>query len=220
MSFLLFATVAALAAGTAGFMFGRRRERSETDPAVEGKDAGAKETEDAGSRPVVAAPNGLSRLPLALGDVVSAETDAAAGASRVHVERWLAGGIVARDGDEVVGVVFVAPEGARQESVAVFAPPRRDIALITAVTTEVGNDPPTTIDIEGIVMRRRARIPVRLERIGHHAPRLGDTAIWAEYEASGRAVGIVIRGDAGTGVWLGTRYEDGEYDRMGSGDAA
>ncbi len=206
MSFLLLATAVAVAAGAAGAFIARRSTvaRDDVPPAP---------PPPAGPSP----PKGLETLPITLGDVVAVDTPAA------REERWLEAVVVARDGADIVGAVFVAPEGSKAEAVAAFAAPRRQIAWLTPVTVQGvslgGAELPSTLEIDGAPMRRRARIPVTLERAGKGAPQLGDRGVWAEYEATGRAVAIVIQGGASTRAWSGMLCEPGEYERMGSGVA-
>jgi hypothetical protein len=204
MSFILLATAAAVAAGAAGAFFARRsrRDDSEAPPAP-------------ALPPPAAPPRGLETLPITLGDVVSIDTPAA------REERWLEGVIVAREADEIVGALFVAPEGSREQAVVAFAQPRRQIGWLSPVAAGVlppgAGELPSTLEIDGVAMRRRARLPVTLERAGKGAPQLGSKGIWAEYEATGRAVAIVLSSAAESRVWSGTLCEPGEYERMGSG---
>lgn len=206
MSFLLLATAAAVAAGAAGAFFARRSGAR--------KDA---EEPAAPKPPAIAVPRDLDSLPITLGDVVSIDTPAA------REERWLEGVLVAREGDEIVGALFVAPEGSREQAVAAFAPPRRQIAWLSPVAASAlpsGGELPSTLEIEAIPMRRRARLPVTLERAGKGAPQIGTQAIWAEYEATGRAIAIVLQSPTGNLAWSGVLCEPGEYERMGSGTSS
>ncbi len=89
MSFLILATVCAFAAAAAGVAVERRRGRGEAPPGPP-------------SLPTAAVdPFAREGLPVGLGDVVSAEGG----------ERWLAGAIELRDGEHLVAVLFLAPEG-------------------------------------------------------------------------------------------------------------
>jgi hypothetical protein len=202
MSFLLLATAAAVAAGAAGVFFARRSGTT-------------KEEIEAPKLPASVLPRGIDALPVTLGDVVAVDTPSA------REERWLEGVVVAREGSEIVGALFVAPEGKREEAVVAFAPPRLQIAWLSPVSSTglvaSGAEMPSTLEIGGVPMRRRARLPVQLERAGRGAPQLGDRAVWAEYEAAGRAVAIVIQGTSTCLAWAGTLCEPGEYERMGSG---
>lgn len=205
MSFLLLATAVAVAAGAAGAFIARRSNAPKEAPPPAPPPAGR------------VPPQGLERLPITLGDVVSVDTPAA------REERWLEGVLVARDAHEIVGAVFVAPEGRHAQAVAAFAPPRKQIAWLSPTNVDGlilgGAELPSTLEIEGAPMRRRARLPVRLERAGRGAPTVDGSAIWAEYEATGRAIAILIQlGDKTLG-WSGLLCEPGEYERMGSGNA-
>lgn len=206
MSFLLLATAVAVAAGAAGAFIARRSS------AV--KEAPPPPTVATGARPP---PSGLDSLPITLGDVVSLDTPGA------REERWLEGVLVARERGEIVGAVFVAPEGRDVKAVAAFAPPRRQIAWLSPTDVSglvaSGAELPSTLEIDGAPMRRRARLPVSLERGGRGAPTVDGQAIWAEYEAAGRAITIILQLGGRTLAWSGLLCDPGEYDRMGSGDS-
>ncbi len=210
MSFLLVAAMIA-AASAAGAAFARRgpraadRKEGSPDPAA---------AKVAAPKPPYAAPPKLderavfARLPVSLGDVVSFDRE----------ERWLAGAIVARDGNEVVGAVFLAPEGVRLEAVAAFPAPRREIFWLSPIEVDSGIEPPTSADFGGVVMQRRSRIPVTLTRMGQGAPHIGETGIWAEYEAAAGARALLLRSAAGVFAWSGAHCDEGEWDRMGRGE--
>jgi hypothetical protein len=228
MSFILLATAVVAAASAAGAAFARRTGRRD-DPRSSSPDAvpddpnapspsdvilKAKPKEPERSKPLTKAVKVaddsaiFARLPLALGDVVSFDMQ----------ERWLAGALIARDGSEIVGVLFLAPEGAKLEAVAAFPSPRREIFWLSPVDAESGLEPPTSADFAGVVMRRRSRIPVTITRAGQGAPHVGESAIWAEYEASAGARAILIRGQSGVFAWSGAHCDEGDYDRLGRGE--
>ncbi len=212
MSFLLFAAAASVLAAGAGFLAARRGGRGDAKPPSAGQpDAVAED-------PRLAA---LSRLPVSLGDVISVEADDRwhrTGAKTAFVERWLEGGVAVFDGTELVAALFVAPEGGTQEGVVAFAPPRRDIGWVSRASVDVGAEAPATIEIDGVVLSRKRRLSGTLLRVGKGAPRLGDAGMFVEYEASGAMIAVVVKGEQTT-AWLGKRYEQGSYDRMGSGGA-
>jgi len=215
MSFILFAACASALAAGAGFFAARRSQ----------KNGGLADEPQSLPAPVEisADQQAMARaLPLQLGDVVSVEEDAAGAAvaaRMTHSDRWLEGGIAIFDGAEVVAAVFLAPEGDRQEAVVAFAAPRREIGWLSPIAAEVGSEAPTAIELGGVVLSRKRRLAVRFERIGRAAPRLGESGIFAEYEASGELMAVIIRGQSSTLAWLGRRYQEGHYDRMGSGNA-
>jgi len=208
VSFLVIATIVA-AASAAGFTWGRRERGRQTPP-------GPSDRVDAVKKPapIDAAPveeprpaADLAKLALSLGDVVSYERD----------ERWLAGSLVARDGSEMVGALFFAPEGSRHEVVAAFPAPRREIFWMSAVAFESGTEPPTSVELGGGILQRKARIPVAFTRAGQGSPDVGDSGMWAEYGAAGGARAVIVRTSGGTYAFVGQGLAEGEYDRMGKG---
>ncbi len=226
MSFILLAAAVVAAASAAGAAFARRaasRTDREADPET---NTDAPDPQAVWAPPARVAPPPkattperalpkpvdekqlFARLPLALGDVVSFDMQ----------ERWLSGALVAKDGSEIVGVLFLAPEGARHEAVAVFPTPRREIYWLSPIDMESGIEPPSSADFGGIVMRRRSRVPVTITRMGQGAPHVGESAIWAEYEASAGARAILLRGQSGVFAWSGAHCDEGDYDRMGRGE--
>ena len=214
MSFILLALAASALAAGAGFVAARRARRDEEEPPprqLPEPELSADERALAGA------------LPLALGDVVTVEEDALGGVVAVktaHNDRWLEGGVAIFDGSEPVAVVYLAPEGDRQEAVVAFARPRREIGWLSPTPAEIGAEAPTSIELGGVVLTRKRRLAVRLVRIGRAAPRLGESGTFAEYEASGDLMAIVLRGSDGTAAWLGKHYAEGRYDRMGSGNGS
>jgi hypothetical protein len=223
VSLTLILTVTAAVAASMGYLAARRQgdaaPESDRNPGAKGKGGPGDDEEDgdreggagrAGKRkprPPVRATSAFEDLPLALGDVVTAERE----------ERWLAGALVAREQGRVVGVLFVAPEGAVQKAVAVFSPPRRDVYWMDPRDLEVPGEPPSTVEIGGIALRRRGRLPVTLERVGQGTPDLGEEGLWAVYEGGGRDVAVMIAGRGRTCVWSGARLDEHEYDRLGAG---
>jgi hypothetical protein len=187
-------TVAALAAASAGYVAARQMR----------KHAEAAEDERASA----AAPRSpYEGLPLALGDVVSADGD----------ERWLTGAVIAREGEELVAVVFFAPEGAVHDAVAVLPPPSRSIGWLSPAELTCPSEPPASIELGGKVYARRARWPVAFECAGQGAPALGATGFLAIYDAGERAMALVLTASGRTVALHGRRYDEGEYDSLGSG---
>lgn len=197
MSLTLVAAVAAAAAASFGYLSARRS-------------SGANDDGGAGDRPPSrrAGSGGVfAQLPLALGDVVMAGDE----------ERWLAGAIVAQEKDDLVAVVFMAPEGAQQGVVAVFPPPRRDIYWLAPWAVDSPDEPPATLEIAGMTMRRRGRLPAALKRIGQGAPPTGEAGIVALYEGGGSDVALVIASEGRLYAWAGRRIDEDGYERLGGG---
>ena len=220
MSLTLLIAVTAATAAAAGYLVARKAGRAPSegdgdDPGDEAPDSkgegekpekgtgtGRKRAGDAKKKPE---PAPFATLPLALGDVVSNGTD----------ERWLAGAVVAREGDRVIAALFVAPEGKENKAVAAFPPPRKDVWWMSPTEIQTPDEPPATIEVGGVAMSRKARLPVKLGKHGQGAPPVGEEGIWAVYDR-GRDVAVVISSGGVAAAWVGVRLEEDEYDRLGA----
>lgn len=149
----------------------------------------------------------MESLAVSLGDVVSVEGH----------ERWLAGAILAYDGPTLAAGVFFAPEGQKLEVVASFPEPRRSILWLSAADVEIGHEAPTSIEIQGVFLQRKRRLPVQLKRAGQGAPDIGSEAMMAEYAATGGDAALILRTHARTYGWFGRDIAPPHYDRMGKG---
>lgn len=210
----MMAVTAAIAA-TMGYMAARRRGDDERGDDERGDDEGelrAPERRKAGARGAV--PAGSEDLkapflgmPVALGDVVSSHVE----------ERWLVGALVLREQGSVVAALLLAPEGGALTAVATFAPPRREIFWMEPVEVASPDEPPATIELGGVTMRRAGRLPVEVERLGQGAPGSFTQALFATYEGHRREVAVVIASQGHVHAWAGRRLDEGEYDRLGEG---
>lgn len=215
MSLILAAcALAALAASASGGYWAALRRRSkdeETPPKKDDKgDKGDKGSRGATSRANAkkrATASAFAALPLSLGDVVVADRE----------ERWLAGGLIAKEGDRVVAALFFAPEGAAIKMVAAFPEPRREVLWLDGARVDSPPEPPGSIEIEGVSMTRRGRLPVALSRHGQGVPNVGETGILAEYEGGADEVAVLVTSEGRSFAWRGRRLADGQYDRLGSG---
>jgi hypothetical protein len=195
--------VTAAVAASLGYIASRRKEPSEAQVVpVKPPAKNVKESPKTAPKP---ASDPLLELGLALGEVVSAEGE----------ERWLTGVIVARDRGQTAAAVFIAPEGIEHRAVFAFPPPERAIFWLAPVEVTSSPEPPATLEIGGMVMRRKRRLPVSFERLGQGAPRMGSEGIFAMYETGGREVAAVITSEGQVFAWSGRRLEEGEFDRMG-----
>ncbi|WP_438019074.1 hypothetical protein WMF18_08410 [Sorangium sp. So ce315] len=198
MSLTLIAAAAAAVAATVGYMAARREREAQAGGGGEDEPAArARSPEDAI----------WDELPLALGDVVLAGTE----------ERWLSGAIVARERGELVAAVFLAPEGSAQRAVAAFPAPRREILWLAPATVDSPDEPPATLEIAGMTLRRRVRLPTALARLGRGAPAVGEAGIFALYEGGGNDAAVVLASEGRIHAWAGRRIEDGGYERLGGG---
>ncbi len=213
MSFTLLLAVTAAVAASMGYLAARKHGDEDEAPPDSGgeKKEGGKQEEKPRQRPAPAAkkgpaPSPFATLPFALGDVVSSGQE----------ERWLAGAVVAREDGRVIGALFLAPEGKVQHAVGVFAPPRKDVWWMSPADVASPSEPPATLEIGGVAMSRKGRLPVSLERLGQGTPAVGEEGIWAVYDR-GREVAVVIASQGQAHAWSGVRLEEGEYDRLGGG---
>lgn len=204
MSLILIAVTATVAASL-GYLVSRKREAgpgqiSTTKVVVVAQKTGGKKA-DAGEPA-----NALSAFELGLGDVVSAEGE----------ERWLAGAIVAKD-TKTIAALYIAPEGIGHRTVVVFPKPERTIQWLAPTELISPAEPPATLEIEGLNMHRKARLPVLLDRLGQGTPHVGSNGILALYEAGGREAAVVLTSEGKVYAWFGRKLDEGEYDRMGGG---
>ncbi len=216
MALTLLLAVTAAVAASMGYLAARRHGTEDDGPPDSRDEDRLKKSGQADEAPEKPAPKPAQKpaavsppfatLPLTLGDVVSAGPD----------ERWLAGAVVARENGRVIGAVFLAPEGAVHVAVAVFAAPRKDIWWMSPAEIASPDEPPATLEIDGVAMARKGRLPVTLERLGQGAPPVGDEGIWAAYDR-GREVALVITSQRRAYAWSGRRLEEDEYDRLGGG---
>lgn len=221
MSFTLLLAMTAAVAASMGYLAARKHGDDDMLPDEhedgdgkkgEGRKKERKDDEAPPPRParkIRPDPAPFATLPLALGDVVSGATE----------ERWLAGAVVAREEGRVIAALFLAPEGKEHKAVAAFAPPRRDIWWMSPSELVSPDEPPATIELGGIALQRKARLPVRLERLGQGAPQVGEEGIWAVYDR-GRDVAVVIASQGQVHAWVGVRLEEDEYDRLGGAGEA
>jgi hypothetical protein len=170
-------------------------------PKPGGKGAPKQETTEEKNKKIFAG------LPLSLGDVVSDH----------HEERWLAGALVAREQGRVISALFLAPEGAKLTAVAVFAAPRKEIYWMDPAELDVTDEPPATIELAGIAFRRKARLPVTIERLGQGAPSIGEEAIWGVYDGGPAEVAVVLVSEGRVYAWQGRKLDEERYDRLGEG---
>jgi hypothetical protein len=224
VSFTLILAVTAAVAASMGYMAARKHgdAGAEPDPDGDETDAPEKKADKKEQKQTPPPPekkpakkgkpepevSPFATLPLALGDVVSLSSGVE--------ERWLAGALVARENGQVIGALFLAPEGATLKAVAAFAPPRRDLYWMSPAELTSPDEPPATIELGGIPLQRKGRLPVSLEKLGQGAPKVGPEGIWAVYDR-GRDVAVVVVSDGQAHAWVGTRLEEEEYDRLGGG---
>jgi hypothetical protein len=180
---------------------------------------------------VVAGPVAVPPRPAAPPDAPPPRTDLGVSLELGHVvtlrgvgqaldaapERWLEGGIVLAEEQVPLAVVFFAPEGGKQVAVVSYPPPDSDIVWGDIVELELGSEPPTTLEVEGVVLSRVRRHFVSARRVGSSAPRVGDRVTCAVYESTGDLVLVAIVAEAPLCVF-GRRLSKDEYESWGSGE--
>ena len=147
----------------------------------------------------------FASFPCRLGDVVIR-----AGAE----EAWLAGALVFSE-DAVVAAMFVAPEAGRDRGVYVRRQPADTMIWMDPLAPDeitTGQEPPTSVEHEGVRFERTRRLPVHVERVGTGAPDVGERAILAEYAAAAGERIIVVVGAAPARAWRGAALEPGMYE--------
>ena len=151
------------------------------------------------------APPGLEAFPCRLGDVVVrlAERD----------EAWLAGALVFEE-QQPVAALFVAPEAGADRAVLVHHAEEGLLWLspLGPAPLVLPGDPPMTLEHAGARFERWRRLPVRVRRLGAHAPAVGDTAVVAEYRGPGAERAVVVAGDQRTCVWVGIALRNTDFD--------
>jgi hypothetical protein len=190
--------VVATAAASVGYLVNRRRNAKGDLP------GSTQATEKKNAPAALPAAKPLEGFPVELGDVISSGDE----------ERWLSGAILARE-QTVVTVIFFAPEGREHWVVVAYPLPERNIFWLRPVTVVSPAEPPAALEIGGINMHRKNRLPVRLERVGQGAPDVGATGILATYSAGAREVAIVLTSGDQCLAWSGRSIDSSEYDRMG-----
>jgi hypothetical protein len=149
-------------------------------------------------------------LPCRLGDVVIR-----AGGD----EAWLAGALVFSE-DAVVAAMYVAPEAGKDRGVYVRSRPAEALTWmepLAAGEIVTGQEPPTSVEHDGVRFERTRRLPVRVERAGTGAPDVGDRAILAEYSAAGGERLVIVVGASPARAWRGFLLEPGMYDVLPGG---
>lgn len=181
-------------------------------PALASAPGEAKRVEN-GSRPIGKKEHDWSPFPCALGDVV-----ARAGGGE---ERWLAGALVLSE-ERPVAVLFVAPEAGGDRAVYARPRPNGELAWLEPVARDAiasFQEPPTSLEVNGVRYERLRRLPLRAERVGAGAPDVGDAVILAEYTAAGAERLVLIVGGGAARAWRGPALDPSMYDVMPSGKA-
>jgi hypothetical protein len=205
VSFLIVAGCTAALAVASGYLAARRARVV----------AGPVEAPPAPAAPPEPPPKTDLGVSLELGHVVTLRGGGEA-LDAAH-ERWLEGGIVLAEEGTPLAVVYFAPEGAKQVAVVSYPRPDSDIVWGELVQLELGPEPPTTLEVHGVVLSRVRRHSVSTRRVGSSAPRVADRATCAVYASTGDLVLLAIVAETALCVY-GRRLTADEYESWGSGE--
>jgi hypothetical protein len=197
MSLIVAGVIAAAVAGVGGLAaLARRRRRARAAPPPRRLEAAEPE------RPAIA-------LAAAAGDVLQHGT---------HT-RWPRGGVMVRDGDELVCAVLLSRENGKDQATVALAPPARHILWLDAVELDLPPSAPARVEIAGNLLDRRRCFPATLEAEGEVPDgalgAIDGQATFAIYEGSVGDAALVLSG-ASTRIWYGARLDEGDYDNLGS----
>jgi len=137
-------------------------------------------------------------------------------------EAWLAGALVLTE-DRPVAALFVGPEARGERAVFVPGPAQATLTWLSPLAAgeltlvAPGGDPPRALEHRGTRFRRTRRLPVRVQRFGTDAPRVGKRAILGEYAGSGAQRLLVVAGSDAALAWRGVSLAEGEYDVLPGG---
>ncbi len=156
----------------------------------------------------------FAAFPCTLGDVVvrRAEGD----------EAWLSAALLFTE-DRPVAALFVAPDAVVDHAVFVRDGTREVLWLLPLAEGHhlpaPGGEPPAAIESGGARYARRRRLPVHVEERGKAAPKVGRTAILAEYAGPGADAILLVVGAEATLAWEGRSLPEERYDVLPGGAA-
>lgn len=153
----------------------------------------------------------LEGFPCRLGDVVLRSTGD---------EAWLAGAIVLSESDSPPSLVFfVSPDAGADRVVFARPAPTEELVWLSPVKEElqIGAEPPSAVEHEGMHFERKRRLPLRAKRHGTGAPDVGDSVIFAEYTGLGEERLLVLAGGGKTLAFRGVLLHPGTFDVLPAG---
>lgn len=153
----------------------------------------------------------LEGFPCCLGDVILRSTGD---------EAWLAGAIVLSEADSPPSLVFfVSPDAGKDRVVFARPAPTEELVWLSPVQDDlqIGSEPPSAVEHEGMHFERKRRLPLRARRHGTGAPDVGDSVIFAEYTGLGEERLLVLAGGGRAHAFRGVLLHTGTYDVLPSG---
>jgi hypothetical protein len=172
-----------------------------------------------GNGPVLEGPDAarmadlLEDFPCKLGDVVVRRLESE--------EAWLASALVFLE-DRPVAVLFVAPEAQGDRAVLAPAPAQTTLTWLAPIDARplgLAQEPPRTLEHAGVRFERTRRLPVRVQRLGADAPRVGARAVLGEYAAPGLERLVIVVGAEASRAWRGVTLSEREYEVLPGGQS-
>ena len=185
-------------------VMGGKKDRKEDAPA---KPEGTEKAKVEPKKPELE----LEGFPCRLGDVVLRSTGD---------EAWLAGAIALSEADSPPSLVFfVSPDAGKDRVVFARPAPTEEIVWLSPVKEDlqIGAEPPSAVEHEGMHFERKRRLPLRAQRHGTGAPDVGDAVIFAEYTGLGEERLFVLAGGGRAHAFRGVLLHVGTYDVLPSG---
>jgi hypothetical protein len=136
-------------------------------------------------------------------------------------EAWLAGALVFAEERPIV-VLFIAPDAGGGRAVLVPGPGQTTLSWLSPIEhghVPVSGEPPQALEHAGTHFERTRRLPVRVQRVGTGAPRVGASAVLGEYAAAGLARLVVVAGSEAALAWRGVSLSASEYEILPGGQS-
>jgi hypothetical protein len=136
-------------------------------------------------------------------------------------EAWLAGALVFAEERPVI-VLFIAPDAGGGRAVLVPGPGHTTLSWLSPIAPEhvpMGGEPPRALEHAGTRFERTRRLPVRVQRLGTGAPRVGASAVIGEYAAAGLERLVVVAGSEAALAWRGVSLSASEYEVLPGGQS-
>lgn len=131
--------------------------------------------------------------------------------------RWPDGALLIREtADRLRFALLLAEEGGEEHALLAFPPPSRDLLWLTERDVGVVDPPPPRIEIEGLMLDRRASLPALVEAVGGRTAPPGEQARFAWYEGSIGDGAVVLAARDRVRLWYGARLRADDWDNLGS----
>jgi hypothetical protein len=136
-------------------------------------------------------------------------------------EAWLAGALVFAEERPMI-VLFIAPDAGGGRAVLVPGPGQTTLSWLSPIEpgqVPAGGEPPQALEHAGMRFERTRRLPVRVQRLGTGAPRVGTSAVIGEYAAAGLERLVIVAGSDAALAWRGVSLSAAEYEVLPGGQS-